>query len=312
MMNSMENYYANINGKNEGPFTLEKLKDLVAQKIITPQTYVIPLGSDQWVTAREIQGLFSAGPKLPDPPPLAASAQPEPSTQQPIKIGQPQATGEFALAETPLKFAWTRFTKNPAFYVTFGAITLLVIPIASQLASLIVEAVFAAIGSAGGSYAEVVSLIGQLIGAILFVLISLFAAPFYPAFFSGMQVEASGENCPVSKLFKVGSQFLGSLLIMVACGLIISIGFIFCILPGIILFPLLPISYIYQARGVDAMAAIGKAFNLMKARPLIILHSLGYMSLGFLGILLCCVGQIATFPIAYAAIFKAVGEQDPV
>jgi hypothetical protein len=59
------------------------------------------------------------------------------------------------------------------------------------------------------------------------------------------------------------------------------------------------------------MEAIGKAFNLMKDQPSIIFYSLVYMFLGCLGTLLCFVGQIATYPIAYAAIFKAVGDQDP-
>jgi hypothetical protein len=308
----MKSYYAHINGNSEGPFTLEELKDRVAQKIITPQTYVIPLGSDQWISAREVQGLFPASPKLPNLPPHAASAEAPASIAQPINIGQTHTTEETTPTDTPLKFAWTRFKTNPSFYVTFGAITLLVIPIASQLASFIVEAAFAAIGSAGGSYAEIFSLIGQIIGGFLALIISLLSAPFYPAFFSGMQTEAAGENCQVSKLFNVGSHFLGSLLIMVVCGLVVGIGFIFCIIPGIILLPLIPISFIYQARGIAAMAAIGKAFNLLKSQPSIILYSLGYMSLGLLGILLCCVGQIATYPIAYAAIFKAVGDQDPV
>ena len=309
----MQQFYIHIDGSNEGPYNLEELKNLVAKKKITPQTHVISLGSEQWVTAREVEGLFPSGTKPPQlpPPPITASSQGRGSTPPPIRIGNIEPPEETRGIDTPLKFAWTRFQKNPFFYITFGLITLLVIPLASQLASLIIQAVFGAIGSTGGADAEFFSLIGQIIGGGVAIVISFFSAPFFPAFFSGMQTEAAGENCQVSGLFNLGSHFLGSLLIMIICGFVVGVGFILCILPGIILLPLIPISYIYQARGIAAMEAIGKAFNLMKSQPAIIFYSLGYIFLGLLGIFVCCVGQIATYPIAYAAIFKAVGDQDP-
>ena len=37
----MLKFYANINGNNEGPFSLEELKDLVANKKITKKTYIL-------------------------------------------------------------------------------------------------------------------------------------------------------------------------------------------------------------------------------------------------------------------------------
>lgn len=311
----MQKFYIHIGGVNKGPFTLEELKDLVSEKKITPQTNVIPLGSDQWVTAREVAGLFPIDPEIPNLPPLPVSqdASFEAGASSPlhINIRNIKNNAKSPATDTPLKFAWTRFQKNPFFYMAFGAITFLVIPVASQLVSLIIQAVFGAIGSAGGSDAELFSLFGQIIGGGAAVIISFLSAPFFPAFFSGMQTEATGENCQVYGLFKLGSHFLGSLLIITVCGFLVGIGFILCIILGIILLPLIPISYVYQARGIAAMEAIGKAFNLMKAQPSIIFYSLVYMFLGSLGTLLCCVGQIATYPIAYAAIFKAVGDQDP-
>ena len=72
----------------------------------------------------------------------------------------------------------------------------------------------------------------------------------------------------------------------------------------------MPISLIYNGRGSGAMESISKAFTLMKENPLIIMQSIGYMIIGALGMLLCCVGQIATYPIAYAAIYKAVLDQE--
>ena len=37
----MLKFYANINGSNEGPFSIEELKDLVKQKKITKKTYIL-------------------------------------------------------------------------------------------------------------------------------------------------------------------------------------------------------------------------------------------------------------------------------
>ena len=65
----MFKFYANINGTNEGPFTLEELKELASKKKITPSTYVIIEGTEDWLAAKDVEGLFPAGPKLPNLPP---------------------------------------------------------------------------------------------------------------------------------------------------------------------------------------------------------------------------------------------------
>lgn len=209
----------------------------------------------------------------------------------------------------PLKFAWTRFTSNPAFYLAFGGITLIAFPLASQMTSAMVVFFFTTIGDSVES-GDAFSLLGQFLGSLLSILIGCLSAPFYATFFVGMKTEQDGANCPVSRLFDIVAYFLDALLICVLTGLLVFIGFLFCILPGIVLAPLIPISYIYQARGASGLTAIGKAFKLVQAQPSVLLHSLGYMVLGILGVLLCCVGQVATLPIAYAAIYKAVCDAD--
>ena len=49
----MLKYYANINGTNEGPYTLDELKDLVASNKISPKTYVLLEGTDKWIKRNE-------------------------------------------------------------------------------------------------------------------------------------------------------------------------------------------------------------------------------------------------------------------
>jgi hypothetical protein len=61
----MLKFFANINGTNEGPFTLEELKDLSSKKKITPKTIVTIEGTEEWVAAKAIEGLFPSGIKKP-------------------------------------------------------------------------------------------------------------------------------------------------------------------------------------------------------------------------------------------------------
>ena len=54
----MFKFYANINGTNEGPFTLEELKELASKKKITPKTFVIIEGTEEWLPAKDVEGIF--------------------------------------------------------------------------------------------------------------------------------------------------------------------------------------------------------------------------------------------------------------
>jgi hypothetical protein len=52
------NYHINLNGETKGPYTLEELKQMVAEATLGPSTYAILEGSEKWITAGEILGLF--------------------------------------------------------------------------------------------------------------------------------------------------------------------------------------------------------------------------------------------------------------
>jgi hypothetical protein len=304
----MFKFYANINGTNEGPFTLEELKELASEKKITPSTFVIIEGTEEWLPAKDVEGLFPPGPKLPNLPPTPPRAS--------DSLGAPPTPAGLvknpavAVGESPLKYAWARFKLNPGFYLVFGAITLLIFPIFGQIASGISNFIFAAVAQSGGGDPEVFMVFGQILGIILASIIGLFSAPFYATFFSGMSLETGDQKCAISKIFSVGQHFLSSMVVLALTTLAVTLGFIFCIIPGIILLPLIPISFVYLSRGSGSIEAISKAFSLMKSKPSIVLNSIGYLLVGILGVLLCCIGQVATYPIAYAAIYKAVLDQE--
>lgn len=68
-------YHVSINGQQQGPFDLNTLKTMIAQKQVTKQTYVWKNGMSGWLPAEqvsEVMALFSSVPPPPPPPPPPA------------------------------------------------------------------------------------------------------------------------------------------------------------------------------------------------------------------------------------------------
>lgn len=65
-------YHVSINGQQQGPFDLNVIKGMIAQKQITKQTFVWKTGMAGWLAAEqvpEVMALFAAVPPPPPPPP---------------------------------------------------------------------------------------------------------------------------------------------------------------------------------------------------------------------------------------------------
>ncbi len=100
-----------------------------------------------------------------------------------------------------------------------------------------------------------------------------------------------------------GNIFLYSLIYTVA----IYLGFAMCIVPGILIMPLFMLGYpILLFENTDAITAIKKSFNIASANYGVILGvSLLSILISAAGVLLCCVGLIATLPFMYVASYSA-------
>lgn len=66
-------WYAAIDGKQAGPFTDERLRELIAAGSVRPDTLVWCEGMRDWTKAGEVPGLF---PQSASPPPMPAEAGP--------------------------------------------------------------------------------------------------------------------------------------------------------------------------------------------------------------------------------------------
>ncbi len=70
----MVQFFAVVNGQQQGPFNLQQLQQMIGQKAITPETMVWKQGMPNWANAKavpELAGLFMpAAPPPPPPPPM--------------------------------------------------------------------------------------------------------------------------------------------------------------------------------------------------------------------------------------------------
>jgi hypothetical protein len=155
----MVKFYANINGTNEGPFTLEELKELASKKKITPKTFVIIEGTEEWLPAKDVEGIFPDGPKLPNlppPPPGDASL----SSEDAARIARQGAAAARQGAQMAMAYSASITDKSTGFW---GGVIAFIKKILNEA---IVASIISKLSQAG-IYAMVLAALGILAIAIL-------------------------------------------------------------------------------------------------------------------------------------------------
>lgn len=71
-------WYVVINGEQKGPFTKEQLHNMVGNDELKPAHLVWSAGMPDWITAKEVSGLFENLSTPPPPPPPIQSSPPPP------------------------------------------------------------------------------------------------------------------------------------------------------------------------------------------------------------------------------------------
>lgn len=159
----MTNYYANINGNNEGPFTLDQLKELARAGRIVPTTYVIAEGAQDWMPASGIPDLFAAAPEL---PPLSAgnpNTQREWTAEDTARMARQGAQAAKQGAQKAIAYGETITSKSTGFW---GAIIMFIKRVLNQGT---VRTIIAGL-SRTGIYAMVLAALGILGAAVLVAL----------------------------------------------------------------------------------------------------------------------------------------------
>ncbi len=211
-----------------------------------------------------------------------------------------------------------KFKQNMTFYVVgFLAIigVSIGINIVAQILSFCWGFVVGMIGSKISLGATAIKIIAMGGGYIIGTLLGILIAPFMVGYWKGIRKEYEGGTAEVTDVFSSFDITVPALLNYAVANLIIIAGVICCIIPGILLSPLLNLSIFFLVKGeIQGLNALKLSWETLKKNPIIILWSIVLGLFAAVGLLACCVGILATAPISMCASYKlfqqAIGEDN--
>lgn len=112
--------------------------------------------------------------------------------------------------------------------------------------------------------------------------------------------ELAGETTNPTDIFKGFDAFVPALIVSLVGGVVVSLGYLLFIIPGLLLSPLIPLAIWLVAQGErDGVAALKNAWGILQGHLVEgLLCSLLLALVGGLGSILCGVGIFLTLPIA--------------
>jgi uncharacterized membrane protein len=134
----------------------------------------------------------------------------------------------------------------------------------------------------------------------------LLTGPMLVGYFKTFAKEDSGAKPEIGDLFKGFDEFVPALLAAILGGILINIGFILCIIPGLLIAAILPLSLLLIARGEqDGIQALQKGWALLKPNLLMAAIAMIIIQIiGALGVIACGIGLLITGPIAAIATWQ--------
>ena len=140
-----------------------------------------------------------------------------------------------------------------------------------------------------------------LVAFISSVGFGLLTGPMIVGYMRLIKIEDEGGEAGIADVFKGFDDFVPALLAILVGSIIVAIGYVLCILPGLLLMAILPTAaYLVACGEKDGIAALKRAWAAVKANLVgAFLCMLVLGILGYLGLVLCIVGVIVTMPIAF-------------
>jgi zinc-ribbon domain len=144
----------------------------------------------------------------------------------------------------------------------------------------------------------VATLLTSIIGGFAF---GLLVAPLQVGYMKLVERIEKGEAVTFTDIFKGFDHFVPALVAFLISAVITGIGFVFCIIPGLVLMPLIPLSLYLVAQGEkDGVQAVQRAWGHLKRNLLMAMITMIVLSaLGSLGVIFCFVGIFLTLPLVY-------------
>jgi uncharacterized membrane protein len=251
------------------------------------------------------------------PPPPQQGGYPPPPQGAP---GYPPAPGGYPPAGPPgyggaqpynvgeaFSWAWNKFTKNAGPLIIATLVYGLILIVLQVIVNLLQAAVSPGVSdysSSGSGFSYSWSTTSMGLGGILISIVGWFVslivgAAIQSGYISGVLDIANGQQVSVGSFFRprnIGQVIVAGLIV----GIITTIGFFLCIIPGVIASIMLVFTVVALLdRNLSAVDAVKTSFNLSKANfGNVFVTWLAMVATAFVGALLCGVGLIVAVPVA--------------
>lgn len=145
----------------------------------------------------------------------------------------------------------------------------------------------------------------HIIATVLVMFISgvgfgLLTGPMLVGYMRMLKNQEQGGKAQIADVFKGFDDFVPALLSVLIGSIVVGIGYMLCVLPGLLLTAIIPTAAYLVAMGEkDGIAALQRAWLAVKANLVsAFLCMLVLGIIGNLGVILCFVGVVITLPIA--------------
>jgi uncharacterized membrane protein len=234
--------------------------------------------------------------------------------------GYQQATGGYPPAGPPgyggaqpysvgeaFSWAWNKFTKNAAPLIIATLVYGLIIVVLQVIVNLLQAAVSPGASdysSSGSGFSYSWSTTSMGLGGILISIVGWFVllivgAAIQSGYISGVLDIANGQEVSVGSFFRprnIGQVIIAGLIV----GVITTIGFFLCIIPGVIASIMLVFTIVALLdRNLSPVDAVKTSFGLSKANfGNVFVTWLAMVATAFVGALLCGIGLLVAVPVA--------------
>ncbi len=240
----------------------------------------------------------------PPPPPQGGYAPPPPGYPGAPAFGGP---GQGFNVGEAFSWAWNKFSKNAAalivptlvYGIVIGIVYGIVYGVAIALAPSGVSSYESYGGSVSYSYSAGLGVGSYLVLALGGIVLLVLVAAAASAYIGGVLDIANGQPVQIGSFFKprnIGSVILATVIV----GLLTSIGYVLCVIPGLIvaLFTYFTTVIVIE-RGGSPIDGIKASVELVKANVVpTILAWVVMAAITFVGSLVCGIGLIVALPVA--------------
>lgn len=241
------------------------------------------------------------------PPPPGAPGYPPAQSGYPA-VGPPGYGGAqpYNVGEA-FSWAWNKFTKNAGPLIIATLVYGLILIVLQVIVNLVQAAVSPGVSdysSSGSGFSYSWSTTSMGLGGILISIVGWFVslivgAAIQSGYISGVLDIANGQQVSVGSFFRprnIGQVIIAGLIV----GVITTIGFVLCIIPGVIASIMLVFTVVALLdRNMSPVDAVKTSFDLSKANfGNVFVTWLAMVATAVVGALLCGIGLIVAVPVA--------------